>query len=59
MLIDPDHPFFRPLWVRLLCVALPLAWAGVEARTGSPGWALMFAAAALYALAALFLMRRK
>lgn len=59
MLIDPDHPFFRPLWVRLLTVALPLAWAGVEARTGAPGWALVFAAAGLYALAALFLMRRK
>lgn len=59
MLIDPDHPFFRPLWARILAVALPLAWAAFEARTGALGWAAIFAAAGLYALAELFLRRRK
>lgn len=59
MLIDPNHPFFRPLWVRVLTVALPLAWAGFEASSGAYAWAVMFGAAGLYALWALFLGRAR
>ncbi len=43
-MFDFSHPFFRPLAVRLLAVALALGWALVEALTGSPGWALIFGA---------------
>lgn len=57
MLVDPDNPFFRPLWVRLLCVLLPLAWAGVEYRNGATFWAALFGAGALYLFVALFVMR--
>ncbi|GAB4389824.1 hypothetical protein [Albidovulum sp.] len=53
-LIDPGHPFFRPLWRRVLVVGLALGWALVEAATGSPGWAVMFGAAGIYAALALF-----
>ena len=49
-LLDPDHPFFRPVWLRVAVVGLALLWAVVELVFGSPGWAMLFAAAGLYAL---------
>lgn len=48
--LDPAHPFFRPLWVRVAVVAFALGWAAVELYNGSPGWATLFGAAGLYAL---------
>ena len=58
MLVDPNAPFFRRLWVRVLCVVLPLAWAGVELMNGSPVWAMLFGAAGIYLGVALFVWRR-
>ena len=46
---DFNHPFFRPLWLRILIVALCLLWAMVEAGTGQMMWAVLFAAIGLYA----------
>ncbi|UFM64704.1 hypothetical protein LOS78_13570 [Paracoccus sp. MA] len=57
MLVDPQHPFFRPLWVRVLCVLLPLLWAGFEAASGSVFWAILFGAAGVYLFVTLFLNR--
>lgn len=51
-LFDTDHPFFRPLWIRIAIVAVCVAWAGVEFLTASPTWGMIFlaiAAAAIYA----------
>lgn len=48
-LLDPTHPFFKPLWARILTVVLPALWGGVEAYNQSWGWALMFLGAAAYA----------
>jgi hypothetical protein len=48
--LDPAHPFFRPVWVRVVVVGVALLWAVVELIFGSPGWAMLFAAAGLYAL---------
>lgn len=59
MLVDPKAPFFRPLWVRILCVVLPLIWAAFELRGGNPGWAMIFGAAGLYLLYALFLSGKR
>lgn len=56
-LIDPGHPFFRPLWRRWATVIAPGLWAAVELATGSPGWAVMFAAAGGYAFWVLILGR--
>lgn len=53
--LDPQHPFFRPLWRRILTVALPAAWAVVEWSNGATGWAIIFLAAAGYAGWQLFL----
>lgn len=47
--LDPDHPFFRPVWRRWATVLFPLGWAVVELAAGSPGWAILFAAAGVYA----------
>lgn len=43
-LIDPSHPFFKPVWRRYLIVAAPFAWAGVEWSQGNAIWAYLFAA---------------
>lgn len=58
MLVDPQHPFFRPLWVRVLCVVFTLAWAAFELSTGSVFWAILFGAAGIYLLVALFVIRK-
>ena len=48
-LLDPKHPFFAPVWRRWLTCVIPLAWAGVELWSGSPGWAMVFGFAGGYA----------
>lgn len=48
-MINPSDPFFAPLWRRIVIVGLCLGWALVEVLSGSPGWALMFGAAGVYA----------
>ena len=53
--LDPQHPFFKPLWRRVLTVAAPAAWGLVEHVNGQPGWAIIFFAAAAYAGYELFL----
>nr|WP_111299518.1 hypothetical protein [Paracoccus saliphilus] len=58
MMVDPNAPFFRQLWVRVVCVVLPLAWAGLELWTGNAFWAILFGAAGLYLALALFVWRR-
>lgn len=48
-MIDPDHPFYRPLWVRLSLCAICLGWAGFELYAGSLAFAFIFGAMGLYA----------
>lgn len=45
MWLDPDHPLLRPMWVRLLIVAIPFLAAAGSFATGSVGWSLPFIAA--------------
>ena len=54
-LIDPDHPFYRPLWRRMLIVAVCFAWTGVEFWNGEQTWGTIFLVVSAYALAALIL----
>jgi hypothetical protein len=44
-----NDPFFRPLWLRIMLVLVTGGWALFELLSGSPGWALLFGAAAVYA----------
>lgn len=43
-MLDPDHPLLRPMWVRLLIVALPFLGAAASFANGSVGWSLPFIA---------------
>ncbi|WP_312222339.1 hypothetical protein [Rhizobium rhizoryzae] len=55
-LLDPTHPFFKPLWRRVLTVVLPALWGGVEALNQAWGWAILFLGAAGYAAYELLIM---
>jgi hypothetical protein len=54
-LIDTDHPMLKPLWVRVLLVAICLGWALFEFTGGSGAWGMLFLALGLYAAWAFFL----
>lgn len=54
-LFDLDHPFFRPLWIRVGIVAVCLAWAGLEIYDGAMSWAIVFGALGVYCASRFFL----
>lgn len=58
-LIDPEHPFYRPLWVRIAIVVFCLGWAAVEFITGWPLFGVLFAAAGGYAAYMFFMQGRE
>jgi hypothetical protein len=43
-LFDTNHPFFKPLWIRLAVCAVAGGWAIFEFSTGATVWGLIFAA---------------
>jgi len=47
--LDTDHPFFRPLWIRILLVAVCAGWGILEFVTGSPFWGVLFLGLGAYA----------
>ena len=47
-LIDPAHPFYKPLWVRLLIVGSCGFWAIFEAVRGDPFFMVIMGALAIY-----------
>jgi hypothetical protein len=55
---DVNHRAFRPLWIRVLIVAVILGWTAVEMRGGNMGWAMIFGAAGLYLAWAFFVTFR-
>jgi hypothetical protein len=58
-MIDPNHPFYEPLWRRVLIPAICFIWAGVELFSGSPTWAIISAALGLFAGYKLLVEKRK
>ena len=52
--IDTDHPMLRPLWVRILLVAICAGWAVFEFTGGSSTWGFAFLALGAYAAFAFF-----
>jgi hypothetical protein len=56
--LDPDHPMFRPLWVRLLVVAVCAGAAVFEFADGSPLFGMIFAALGVYAAAVFVIAHR-
>ena len=43
-MFDPNHPFYRPLWRRVVIVLVTAVWAVVEYLNDAPVWSLLFAA---------------
>ncbi len=47
--IEPEHPIYRPLWVRLLIVGLLAGWSALELTKGSPFWGMIAGGVGLFA----------
>ena len=43
-----DDPFFAPLWIRATIVVLLGFWTMIELVAGAQGWAVFFAALAVF-----------
>lgn len=56
--IDPDHPFYRPLWIRLLIIVFCALWTAVEFYGGQVMWGTIFMVVTAYAGASLLLFYR-
>ena len=55
-MFDLQIPFYKPLWLRLLIVAVCIGWAVFELSTGSIGWAILFCAAGIWSAYQFFLV---
>lgn len=53
-MFDLKHPSLKPLWVRVLLVAVCLGWAIVELTMGSRAWAAVSGAIGLFMLYSFF-----
>ncbi|WP_245515274.1 DUF3329 domain-containing protein [Rhizobium deserti] len=58
-MIDANHPFYRPLWRRLMIPIVCLIWVCFELYAGGPIWAAMVGAVGLYATYKLFIEKPK
>jgi len=47
-ILDVQHPFFKPMYRRILVVALCLGWGAFEFNGGYPGWGMLFVAVGIY-----------
>jgi hypothetical protein len=52
---DLQHPFYKPLWIRLVITALCLGWAAVEFFMGAPFWGMLFGALGIYCVHQFFI----
>lgn len=48
-MFDLDDAFYRPLWIRVLIVALALSWGLFEFASRAPLFGVIFVAIGLYA----------
>ncbi len=51
---DFNHPFYRPLWIRVLLVGFCLGWGLLEFVAGDVFWGVIFAGAGAFAFYGLF-----
>lgn len=47
-ILDSGHPFYRPLWRRIVIVAVAFIWAAIEWMNGETIWAAVFGLVGLY-----------
>ncbi|WAJ29158.1 hypothetical protein [Antarcticirhabdus aurantiaca] len=55
MLQDRKNPFYRPLWVRLLILAVCAGWSAFEWWNGEPTWMMIALAITAYAVYSFFI----
>lgn len=48
-MFDLDDAFYRPLWIRVLLVAIALGWGLFEFLSGSPFFGIIFCGIGLHA----------
>ena len=46
---DRDHPWLRPLWVRIAIVVVCAIWSGLEFYSGQAFWGTLAGGMAVYA----------
>ncbi|MGR3271100.1 DUF3329 domain-containing protein [Thalassococcus profundi] len=56
-MLDPDDPFYAPLWRRIVIVAVAAGWGLFELSQGNSGWALVFGGLGAWAAWAFFLRK--
>lgn len=49
-IFDLQHPFFKPLWRRVLTVLACLGWSVFEFSGGAPFWGVLFGGVGLMAV---------
>lgn len=54
-LFDFNDPFFRPLWIRILVVVLPIGWGLFEFAAGNGWWGAVFCGLGALAFYGLFI----
>ena len=47
---DSEHPFYRPLWIRIGLTAAVIAWSILEWTHGEAFWGVLTAAASAWAI---------
>lgn len=52
--IEPEHPIYRPLWVRLLIVFVLIGWSAMELTHDAPFWGVIAGGVGLFAAYELF-----
>lgn len=54
-LLDFNDPFYKPLWLRIVIVAVAAGWGVFEFMAGSPFWGVLFVGAGAFAFYGLFI----
>lgn len=54
-LLDTDHPFFRPLWIRIATFGFTAAWTIFELWNGAILWACVVGALAMMSFHGFFI----
>ena len=58
-IFDFDHPFYDPLWVRLLIITIVFGWSVFEYVIGEPIWSVVFLVAGVWCTYCFFFSKKK
>lgn len=52
---EAEHPFYRPLWIRVCLTGVLVVWTALEWANDEPFWGIMTSAAAVWAIWSFFI----